>query len=233
MKSKSDANFLSGFFRSVVFPDRCVFCSRTVPYSAELCNGCARDEKLIEQPACASCGRSRRDCNCNGRSNFYQGITAPYNYTGNVKRGITMWKYESQVRSVSFFAKRMRECIERDFDVTRLEVITFVPQTAEESAIRQFNQGQALAEETGRLMNIPVESFLIKVSETSRQHRLPFSLKSGNVFGAFECIDADVEGRTILLVDDIKTSSSTLNECAKMLHLKGAAAVYCAVIAIS
>ena len=233
MKKDSRLAYLSGFFRSVVFPDRCCFCGRTVPHTTELCRRCSRDEKLIEQPVCASCGRSKKDCECNGRANFYQGITAPYNYTGNVKRGITRWKYYSAFHSVSFFAKRVKECVGRDFDVQKIDVITFVPQTQDESAHRQFNQGQALAEETGRQMNIPVEPLLVKVCETSRQHRLPFALKSGNVFGAFDCSNADIEGRTILLIDDIKTSASTLNECTKMLHLAGAAAVYCAVIAIS
>ena len=233
MKKNTHFTYLSGFIRSVVFPDRCCFCGRAVPYTAELCRRCARDEKLIEQPACASCGRSRKHCECNGRANFYQGITAPYSYTGNVKRGITRWKYYSAFRSVSFFAKRVKECVVRDFDAKKIDVITFVPQTKEEAAKRQFNQGRALAEEAGRQMNLPVEELLEKICETPRQHRLPFAFKSGNVFGAFRCCVAEIEGRTILIVDDIKTSASTLNECAKVLHLGGAAAVYCAVIAVS
>lgn len=217
----------------MIYPDRCCLCGKVVLYSTELCDECFSNETLIVRPACHSCGKSKKDCRCNGRANFYQGITAPYMYKGRARNGIILWKYHKYYRSVSFFAKRVVTCVKNDFDADKIDVITFVPQTKAETEEKKFNQGEALAVEVGKQMNLPVEPLLTKLFETKRQHDMPFYLKSGNVFGVFGCRDTSkTEGRTVLLIDDIKTSGNTLNECAKMLHLGGATAVYCAVIGI-
>lgn len=231
MKHFSDTK---GFVRSLFYPDRCCFCGKVVPFSAELCDDCFENEKFIEYPRCHACGRSKKDCECKGHSNFYQGITAPYEYRSGAKRGIIRWKYKGAEHSVNFFAKRVARFIKKDFDTEKIDIITFVPQTAAERDERQFNQGEVLAVEVGKLLDIPVEPLLAKIFETRRQHDMPAYMKSGNIFGVFDCPDdSRVQGKTVLLVDDIKTSGKTLNECAKILHLYGAAAVYCAVVGIT
>lgn len=155
-------------------------------------------------------------------------------YKGNVRNGIIRWKYGNAERSVKFFAKSVAYCIKKDFDYEKINVITFVPQTKSETQEKNANQSEVLAREVGKLLNLPVEPLLIKLFETKRQHDLPGYMKSGNVFGAFGCRDASKpEEKTILLIDDIRTSGKTINECSKVLHLNGAAAVYCAVIAIT
>lgn len=223
-----------GFVRALFFPDRCCFCGKAVSFRTYLCDDCFRNEKFIEYPRCSACGKSKNDCKCKGHANFYQGITAPYTYAGRVKNGVILWKYKGAVRSVEFFAKRVAQTVKKDFDAEKIDVITFIPQTSAEIDERKFNQGEALAEEVGKRLNLPVEPLLVKIFETNRQHNMPAYMKSGNVFGVFDCPDRSaVEGKTILLVDDIKTSGKTINECAKMLHLYGAAAVYCAVLSIA
>lgn len=226
-------SFDKGFFRSMIYPDRCCLCGKVISYSTELCDECFSNEALIVRPVCHSCGKSKKDCTCNGKANFYQGITAPYMYKGRARNGIILWKFHRYYRSVSFFAKRIVSCVKNDFGTDKIDVITFVPQTQDESDEKTFNQCEALAVEVANQMHVPVEPLLTKIAETMRQHDMPFYLKSGNVFGAFNCNDTQkAQGRNILLVDDIKTSGNTLNECAKMLHLSGAATVYCAVIGV-
>ena len=61
---------------------------------------------------------------------------------------------------------------------------------------------------------------------------MPRLRRNGNVFGVFEPVDRfGVAGKTILIVDDIITTGSTLEECAKMLKLYDADSVYCAAVA--
>ena len=220
--------------RAVFYPDRCCFCGKVVIHDTELCPDCRQNEKPVETPKCSACGKSKKDCSCKGKSNFYNGITAPYNYKGNVRNGILRWKYGGAFRSVGFFGKIVAQSVRDDFDYLKTDVITFVPQTKAEARERGENQGEILANEVGKIMNIPVKPLLVKLFETERQHDLPWYMKSGNVFGVFGCPDISaVEGKTILLIDDVKTSGKTLNECAKVLHLNGAAEVYCAVIGVS
>lgn len=220
--------------RSMFFPDRCSFCGNIIPLDAGICSDCRQNEKPIEAPKCLACSKSKRDCTCNGKANFYQGITAPYNYKGKVRNGIIRWKYGTAYRSVEFFADAVANSVKNDFDYDKINVITFVPQTKKETEEKGINQSESLALETGKLLNLPVEALLIKLFETKRQHDMPWYTKSGNVFGAFGCPDdSKVKGKTVLLVDDIKTSGKTINECAKVLHLNGAAEVYCAVIGVT
>ena len=50
--------------------------------------------------------------------------------------------------------------------------------------------------------------------------------RSGNIFGVFDVVES-VEGKSVLLVDDIRTTGATLSECGKMLYLMGAKRVCC------
>lgn len=67
---------------------------------------------------------------------------------------------------------------------------------------------------------------LVKVKDTSPQEKLNRAERKQNLIGCFRLADGvSVKGKSVLLIDDIKTTGSTVNECAKVLKLKGAAGV--------
>lgn len=215
------------------YPDRCCFCGKPIIFSSMLCKSCRKTAKVIRGPSCPSCGRLKKDCKCGKKANFYTAIAAPFMYTGVVRRGISLWKFREFHKSVLFFAEMMAASIKKSFGDVQFDVVTFIPQTRAEAENRTYNQSQRLAEEVGRLLNVPVKPLLIKLYETERQHSLHLIERSGNVFGVFDvCNKKMTTNKKILLIDDIKTSGRTINECAKMLRLHGAESVYCAVIAV-
>lgn len=221
-------------FRAAIYPDRCWFCNTVIRYKTDICPECQKSVKRISGEKCISCGMSKDDCYCKGRSHFYNGITAPYMYDERVRSGILRWKYHGNIHAIKFFAKETSNSIISDFSSIKFDAITYIPQTTAEQEEREFNQSQVLAQEIGEYLKIPTKTLLKKVFETARQHDLPLYRRSGNVFGVFDCINkSEVTGKTILLIDDIKTSGQTIDECAKVLHLNDAAQVYCAVIAIA
>lgn len=221
-------------FRAEIYPDRCWFCDEVIDYKTDLCPDCVENVKKISGVRCISCGMNKSDCDCKGKSRFYNGITAPYIYNELARRGILRWKYYGNIHATDFFAKEIAKCIITDFSFVKFDAITYIPQTQDEQNEKNFNQSEALATNIGKLLNIPTEKLIEKIFETSRQHDLPLYCRSGNVFGVFGCPDKEkVKGKTILIIDDIKTSGTTLNECAKVLQLNDAAEVYCAVIAIA
>ena len=220
--------------RAILFPDRCRLCGKVVKYGVKVCNSCRKEAKVIRGERCLACGNTKKNCKCKGKSNFYNGIAAPFRYEGVVRRGIALWKFKEAERHVHFFADMIVASVKEAFADINFDVITFVPQTQSESEDRMYNQGELLATAVGEKMNIPVIPLLVKIYETERQRDLLHFEKSGNVFGVFECCNKKMtEGKNILLIDDIKTSGHTINECAKMLHLYDAASVYCAVIAVA
>lgn len=220
-------------FRASIYPDRCCLCGKVIEYKTKVCKDCRKEAKTIRGDRCLACGVSKKNCSCKKKSNFYNGITAPFVYEGVVRKGIQLWKFQGAERNVSFFAEMIAASINESFDDIQFDVITFVPQTEEESAERTYNQSEQLAAEVGKSLNLPVTELLKKIYETDSQRNLHPSERSGNVFGVFECIHKDmIQGKNILLIDDVKTSGATINECAKMLHLYDATNVYCAVIAV-
>lgn len=221
-------------FRAVIYPDRCWFCNEVITYKTDLCPSCKVNVKKISGSRCLSCGMSKSVCRCKGKSHFYDAVTAPYMYSELVRRGILRWKYNDNVHAVKFFARETAKSIITDFFSIRFDTITYIPQTRKEEAEKGQNQSEILAKEISKYLKIPCEKLLEKIFETTRQHDLPMHMRSGNVFGAFGCPDkSKVAGKTILLVDDVKTSGYTLDECAKVLQLNDASAVYCAVIAVA
>lgn len=229
-------NFSDGvdFLRAAVYPDRCALCDDVIEYRSKVCMNCRTNVDVIRGDRCRHCGFPLKECNCKGRSTFYGGITAPFRYEGTVRGSIHRWKYSDDAHSTDFFAEMTAAAVRESFSDIDFDFVTFVPQTADEKAERGYNQGEKLACSVAQRLDLSVENVLFKLFGTERQHDLDFRLKSGNVFGVFDCTDTDmIKNKKILIVDDVKTSGRTLNECAKMLRLYDAAEVYCAVIAVT
>lgn len=108
-----------------------------------------------------------------------------------------------------------------------------VPLSAEKEKQRGFNQASLLAKELAVQRNIElIEGRLIKVRTTPSQTSLEAKDRRKNLSGAFEvACDQGIKGKIILLVDDVYTTGSTLQECSLMLKKAGALEVRALTIA--
>ncbi len=123
----------------------------------------------------------------------------------------------------------LREYSETDFDY-----ICFVPFTESKKRKRDFNQAEVLANELSALTGIPVLDALECIYDTPPQHSLSRIYRKGNVFGIYEVKDKKaVKDKKFLLVDDIKTTGASLDECAKMLRIYEAQSVNCITFAVA
>lgn len=220
---------------SVLYPPRCVCCGSVLPAGEELCEGCAANAARIEPPVCLLCGCNLEDCNRRHRKTAYKVITAPFYYEGAVREGVHRFKFRDRPRSACFFAGKMAESIRKHLPGTSFDFIACVPMLPAREKERGYNQSALLAQELSRLLAVPAECrALRKCFDTPAQHECKASERRGNVFGVFEVSDpAAVEGKTVLLCDDVKTTGATLDECARMLLLAGAKEVYCVCIAVT
>ncbi len=90
--------------------------------------------------------------------------------------------------------------------------------------MRGFNQAKVIAEELARLRGIKLEEgVLAKVKNVPPQTLLEMDEREENVSGAFRVVDEDrIRGKTIILVDDVYTTGSTVKECSSVLRKAGA-----------
>jgi ComF family protein len=219
---------------NVVFPHRCGLCGKVVDPDTELCDNCARMTCRVPTPICFACGRSKKDCDCGGaHGRFVAAFAAPYYYRDAVRDAIHRLKFEGQTDVADTLARDMTEFAKEVFWGVRFDCVTFVPMTSREIRERGFNQSRLLAERVANGLELEAEALLTKLYETQRQRELTGWDRSGNVLGVFDVTSPDrVEGRRILLCDDLTTTRSTLTECAKMMKLYGAREVYCLTAAV-
>ena len=108
-----------------------------------------------------------------------------------------------------------------------LDIITSVPLSLVRFKERGYNQATLLARPIALYMNIPFSSkILLRTRETRTQVGLSVLERKENMDGAFTARHELVQGKNVLVVDDVATSGATLNACAKALIDEGASNVY-------
>ena len=217
---------------SFLFPSRCVFCGKLLPRGEAVCAGCGAALPELKGPLCKKCGREKAFCACGGRHFEFERCIAPYYYEGPAKKGIRRLKFGNKPFVGSVMARAIAAVLEREYAGIPLDLVTAVPLGRAEQRRRGYNQSAQLARPLAERLGRPYGELLLKTVTTRPQRECGAAERWGNVFGVFGAKEpARLRGKTVLLVDDIMTTGATLNECAKMLKLAGAKAVYCAVAA--
>jgi len=113
------------------------------------------------------------------------------------------------------------------------EVLVPVPLHRKRLRERGYNQSSLLAQELGKLANLPVVGdCLIRYRKAPPQTRaVTVEERRHNVADAFSCRDPRLRGKKALLIDDVSTSGATLNACAAALKAAGATSVWGLVMA--
>ena len=213
-----------------LYPRRCVLCGEVVALDETLCEECLSAE-MIEGELCRVCGNPKKECSCtkNNKMPEYKAFIAPYYYENSIAAGANRFKDYGFPELSKAMGEKLSVQIENYYDEIEFDCITFVPLTKKKLKKRGYNQAQLLADEVSKHIDIPSAKLLVKSRNTPQQKRISATQRRVNLRGAFDLADGvDVDGKTILLIDDIKTTGSTLNECAFVLNAYGAKAVYAA-----
>ncbi len=234
MKMMRQADELLRRVRYVFFPRRCALCGRVVEPDTEICSRCAESAHRVPEPICPHCGCGCRDCTCGKRrSRFAAAFASPFYYEGVVCAGIRRLKFCKEPDVADVLGREMARFVRRAYAGVRFDLVTFVPMTRRELRERGYNQSELLANAAAQELLLPCVPTLEKIYETQRQRSLDQRRRSGNVFGVFEAVDPQaIRGKRVLLCDDLRTTGTTLTECAKMLRIRGAREVLCLTAAV-
>jgi len=214
---------------ALLFPPHCIACGGIPQRLEVLCNRCAAELPTIERPYCLRCQAPLDDprhdlCSpCAGRAWGFDVARSLGPYASLWGALVRTLKFEREKAVARWLSGRLARSLRSQDPFGRIDVITYVPMTRSARRARGFNQAAWLAKATGKRLGIPVRRLLAKVRETPPQMRLPAKQRRRNLHGAFRVVSF-VVGR-VLLVDDILTTASTVEECAHALRSGGAEAV--------
>ena len=221
----------------VIFPPRCLGCAEIIPQQSlqAFCEACKEKIRFITGSHCPVCGMAFFDSpapnhlcgNCLESKPFFHLARAVASYETLILDLIHQFKYGRNISTGAVLASFMAEFSFPDFDFTDYSLIIPVPLHIRRLRERSFNQALILAKAIGKKYRIPVNFSLLKRQKlTLTQTGLDKKEREKNIKGAFTVTDnAKIEGKNIILVDDVYTTGATINQCAKTLIKAGASKV--------
>jgi len=157
---------------------------------------------------------------------------SPLYYTGVVRRSILRYKFRDASQYSDVYGKILAECI-RDAPGIKYDIISWVPLSTKRERKRGYDQAKLLATAAALELDKTVVETLKKTRDVQAQSELgDKNERSANISGAYIASNPDyIRGKYILLIDDVVTTCSTLEECSRVLLSAGAAGVNCAALA--
>jgi len=213
----------------LLFPPRCVSCHRLGDW---LCAECRNAIEMIPVPMCRFCALPLPEhetsgvCpSCRDREHILDGLISCAFHDGPLRRAIHDFKYGGLYSLAHSLGQIMADRWLRLRPLDKVEAIVPVPLHRRREHQRGYNQAALLARELGRRLQAPVvEDRLIRTRATARQTELNAAQRRINVQGAFACREGAFAGRSVLLVDDVCTTGSTLEAACTALKKEGGAA---------
>lgn len=158
---------------------------------------------------------------------------APGVFDGALREAIHALKFRARRALAAPLGALMADCAATDAQLRSAQVVVPVPLHRGRLRERGFNQSELLARKVAERMGLPLTAdLLIRCQPTQAQSGLALEDRKRNVRGAFVA-SRQINGSTVLLVDDVISTGSTASECAKALRQVGAARVVVLAAAIA
>ena len=214
----------------LLMPMRCVSCDREGPY---VCSACEPSLPKLKGDRCRSCATPGPTGICETCAAYrpaYDRIIARYLMDGAVRVAVHDLKYRN-LRAAAPDLGRLIAASVHDSRVAA-DVVVPVPIHRRREKQRGYNQSEHLASAVAKELGLPAEfRMLRKVRDTEPQVSMPNDEdRRNNLNDAFIC-ESKLPGSSILLVDDVVTTGSTMAACAEVLKAAGTSTVFGAALA--
>ena len=221
----------------LLLPPQCLTCDASVGEPGLLCAACFRETSFVTAPMCICCGVPFGNAGqggtvqlcptCRVGQQAYDTARAALRYDIQARRIVLPFKHADRIELayglVPLMARAGAALLER------AEVLVPVPLHRRRLFSRRYNQAALLARGLARVAHRPaVLDGLLRHRATPPLGERNAVERAATVDGAFAVRPARrvaIEGRRVLLIDDVMTSGATANECARVLRAAGAASV--------
>lgn len=222
---------------NLLYPPKCIFCgTRLAPtVSKEVCHNCANTLPYCRRyTRCSHCGKPISDFSgnmckrCSLSRHYTKRVTSAFIYADNAKSAVISFKKEYNASLAKTLSLYVAEMIKYDFGGVEFDFVTSAPPRKKNFTDEKFDHAAYLAKAVAHRIKVPYKkNLLYQTEKLKKQSELSPEERFANVKGKFAVRHPDtVQGKTVLIIDDVHTTGATLEECASSLLKCGAHKVY-------
>nr|MCM0164985.1 ComF family protein [Paeniclostridium ghonii] len=228
----------------IIYPEniKCIICNRSISKSNtySLCKDCFNELRFIED-GCIKCGKTilnesieklnpeelLNGCSaCMNKTYYFEKAIGCIEYDDTSKKIVFGFKYNDK----TFIAKNIAFIMKEKLDTQDIhyDYILYVPLYKKRERKRGFNQSKLIAKYLGKIEDIEVLECIYRRKNTTRLFKLRNEERSKelkNAFGFYNSINL-CKNKNVLIIDDIFTTGSTVNEISKTLKFNGVKKIY-------
>ena len=227
-----------------IWPRTCEVCGRPVDRPGRhFCSDCLNRLPFTPTDGCCRrCGRPAEKLSgeflcsdCRAHKPSFDRAASALSFEGDARAAMNAFKFENHLWLRDDLVDWIEGVVRARFKVEEIDLIVPMPSTLLHRLDRGYNPCAYLAKPLAKRLGKPcATSVLRRKGNPKKQGRLTEEERRTNVVGTFEVrTPAKIRGRTVLVVDDIMTTGSTLSECAAELKRSGASRVWCVTLARS
>ncbi len=212
---------------NIIYPPKCIFCQQLLGHdvSTHICDLCYSKLPFMKMEVMPTFQQTE--------DNYCNGVVSVFEYTGLVKESLIRFKFYNEPGYYKTYGGLIAERLDKLLDVDEYQLVMSVPLHKQREYSRGYNQAYLISRELSRRIKLRESSGIFKrTRHTQTQSLLDGQKRSLNVKGAFTVTKPEkIKRKSILLIDDILTTGSTLEECSRVLKEAGATRVTGAVVA--
>jgi competence protein ComFC len=207
---------IKDFLLELCFPSFCLNCQKLGP---SLCENCYHDLQFYFSQNKIS------EIETHFQEIYFDDLLIMAKFTSSLMKLLKSLKYHSGKNMAPFLARMLWQHL----IIPQADIISFIPLHRSKLRMRAYNQGQEIAVELGKIMQIPVKNLLEKKVNTKAQAQIKNQQerlqRMRGLFQVRKKYQGFVKGKRIILLDDVLTTGATLNAVSQTLKETGVKSV--------
>lgn len=224
--------------KSALFPRRCGICDGAIKYDECICPGCAKRLRPLTGETCRKCGKRLKDTerlhcyDCSRKIHYFDRGYAIFEYA-DVKKSLYRFKYSGRAEYAQMYAHYGDLILGDTIRSLKADALIPVPIHRRRLNRRGYNQAEVLAKALSAYINVPViTDLVIRQKYTVPLKKLDEKGRINNLKKAFIIGQIGVKLDTIVIIDDIYTTGSTIDAISRLLRESGVKNIYYITVAI-
>lgn len=224
----------SRFWLDIIYPCKCPFCGKAIRWYMLSCEKCFSSICWTDERFCPKCGLFK--CICGEREIPYERFYSAMIYNGSdeVVRAFSSFKYHNNLNLNGILCDMLAYKIRNSDDFRHYDMIIPMPMNKFIRHERGYNQAEIMSEELAKqLGSVSRNDIIFKKYSRKFQHELNREERAVNAGKQYYAGNVRIDGKTVLLCDDIVTTGSSVIKCASLLRELGAERVDAAAGAVT